>query len=425
MVPFKKGPDYIDPAWLSYAAGQSCYNLDFYTSTRDEIKSLFLDRSKGADIAIVEGNKGLYDGMDVEGSDSNAALAKMLGLPVVLVIDTMGMTRGIAPLLMGYEHFDAEVNIAGVILNRVAGPRHEGKLIESVERHTAIEVVGSIPRFRGEMIQERHLGLVPAHEDQRAAETVSRLADVVDAHVDLDRLIEIASSAQIPRMDGVVENAGGRPADGLRIGIARDEAFGFYYADDLDKFSALGAELVWIDMIRDSELPPLDGLFIGGGFPETAMSKLAANSSMLTSVRQAIERGLPCYAECGGLMYLSRSIEWNDRREKMVGVIPGDINMSSRPHGRGYIQLEETEDMPWPGKPEAEVIAGHEFHYSELQGLPDDARFAYRVRRGTGIRDGKDGYVYKNLLASYAHLRDMVQNRWVERFLAFVASQQL
>jgi len=420
--PFKKGPDYIDPAWAARAAGRSCYNLDFYTSTEAEIRALFSSSSSGADIAVIEGNKGLYDGMDVNGSDSNAALAKLLDVPVVLVIDTMGMTRGIAPLLIGYQHFDTEVRIGGIILNRVGGPRHEAKLIESIEQYTDIPVLGAIPRFRGNMIEERHLGLVPAQEDRAADETIARLANTVRDHVDLDRVIALAQTAGSPNSLETVTApevlALDRP---LRIGIARDEAFGFYYADDLERFLAHGVELVWLDMIRDRALPDLDGLFIGGGFPETAMKALSENVSMRDSVRRAIENGLPTYAECGGLMYLSRSISWNGATAEMVGVIPGHVTMSQRPHGRGYIQLRETSASPWPGREEGRAIAGHEFHYSELQNLPPDVTFAYKVLRGTGIANGHDGFVYKNLLASYAHLRDAEQNHWVDRFLTFVA----
>ena len=422
VSPFKKGPDYIDPAWAARAAGRSCYNLDFYTSTEAEIRALFSSSSRAADIAVIEGNKGLYDGMDVNGSDSNAALAKLLDVPVVLVIDTIGMTRGIAPLLIGYQHFDTEVRIGGIILNRVGGPRHEAKLIESIEQYTDIPVLGAIPRFRGNMIEERHLGLVPAQEDRAADETIARLANTVRDHVDLDRVIALAQTAGSPNSLETVTApevlALDRP---LRIGIARDEAFGFYYADDLERFLAHGVELVWLDMIRDPALPDLDGLFIGGGFPETAMKALSENVSMRDSVRRAIENGLPTYAECGGLMYLSRSISWNGATAEMVGVIPGHVTMSQRPHGRGYIQLRETSASPWPGREEGRAIAGHEFHYSELQNLPPDVTFAYEVLRGTGIANGHDGFVYKNLLASYAHLRDAEQNHWVDRFLTFVA----
>ncbi len=419
--PFKKGPDYIDPAWLKRAAGRACYNLDFYTSSQAEIASLFQWKSSGLDLSLVEGNKGLYDGMDINGTDSNAALAKLLGTPVVLVIDTMGMTRGIAPLLIGYREFDPAVQIAGVILNRVGGPRHEAKLVESVAQYTDIPVIGAVPRFRDEIIEERHLGLIPAHEDTQSDRTLERLADVVAENVNLDQLLTIAASAK--NDTGVaLEQPESEPvaATPLRIGVARDEAFGFYYADDLERFRAAGAEIVWINMIEDDQLPQLDGLFIGGGFPETAMDKLSANKTMRRSVRLAIEAGLPCYAECGGLMYLAKSISWRGNRAEMVGVIPGSISMSSRPHGRGYIRLQETDSAPWPGGEHGKVIAGHEFHYSQLEGLPADTRFAYDVLRGAGIREGKDGFVYKNLLASYAHLRDSGQNHWVRRFLAFV-----
>ncbi len=424
VSPFKKGPDYIDPAWAARAAWRPCYNLDFYTSTEEEIRALFSSRNSGTDIAVIEGNKGLYDGMDVNGSDSNAALAKLLDVPVVLVIDTMGMTRGIAPLLIGYQHFDTDVRIGGIILNRVGGPRHEAKLIESVEQYTGIPVLGAIPRFRGEMIEERHLGLVPAQEDRAADETIARLANAVRDHVDLDRVIALAQTAGSPNPSIPATAPEVLPLDRpLRIGIARDEAFGFYYADDLERFLAHGVELVWLDMIRDPALPDLDGLFIGGGFPETAMKALSENVPMRDSVKRAIESGLPTYAECGGLMYLSRSISWNGAEAEMVGVIPGRVTMSPRPHGRGYIQLRETSASPWPGRKAGKAIAGHEFHYSELQDLPPDVTFAYEVLRGTGIANGHDGFVYKNLLASYAHLRDAEQNHWVDRFLSFVAQR--
>lgn len=426
VQPFKKGPDYIDPAWLSRASNSPCYNLDFYTQTHDEILDLFWRKANTASISIVEGNKGLYDGMDINGSDSNAALAKLLGLPVVLVIDTMGMTRGIAPLLMGYQNFDKDVSIAGVILNRVGGPRHEAKLRESVQTYTDIPVLGAIPRIDGGVIEERHLGLVPADEARESRKAIESLANIVADHVDLDVLCKISKKANPPPRSGLNSRSSTRATaidtskTPLKIGIARDEAFGFYYADDLEAFTRNGTEVVSIDLIRDRALPELDGLFIGGGFPETNLAKLERNRPMRESIKAAIEQGLPCYAECGGLMYLAQEISWNGQRGEMVGVVPGTVTMSSRPHGRGYIQLRETVDSLWPGGDKERVIAGHEFHYSQLEGLPDTSRFAYDVLRGTGIVGGKDGFVYKNLLASYAHLRDQKQNHWVKRFLAFI-----
>ncbi|MFP5505635.1 MAG: cobyrinic acid a,c-diamide synthase, partial [Gammaproteobacteria bacterium] len=211
----------------------------------------------------------------------------------------------------------------------------------------------------------------------------------------------------------------------VRIGIARDEAFGFYYPDDLAALDRAGAELVPIDTLSDTRLPDIDGLFIGGGFPETCMERLEANAGLRAAIRDAIEAGLPTYAECGGLMYLARSLIWHDRQAEMVGVIPGDIRMHERPQGRGYVRLEETAAMPWPAVAAAPgEIGAHEFHYSGLSGLPADARFAYKVLRGTGIDGRHDGFIHKNLLACYTHQRDTRRHRWAARFVAFVRAHK-
>ena len=418
---FKKGPDYIDPIWLARATGQPCYNLDFFTSAPEEIRATFRRGSAGAGVALVEGNKGLFDGMDLHGSDSNAALARLLDLPVVLVVDAQGITRGVAPLLLGYRQFDPALRFAGVILNKVAGPRHEAKLIESIEHHTDFRVLGAVRRFDGARIVEAHLGLVPANEDERAEEKIERLADLVAGQVDLDALLAATQAPARP-----AATAGPAATDigrGLRIGIARDAAFGFYYADDLDAFAAAGAELVFFDTLADQVFPPVDALFIGGGFPERHLAALAGNAALRGAIRAAIEAGLPCYAECGGLMYLSEAIEWRGASHPMVGVIPARAVMHERPQGRGYVQLEELPEAPWPpaeGMGDPGPLRAHEFHYSRLEGLPAGARFAYRVRRGAGIGGGRDGYLHRNLLANYAHLRHTADHPWVHRFLAFV-----
>jgi cobyrinic acid a,c-diamide synthase len=417
--PFKKGPDYIDPIWLSRAAGKSCLNLDFFTSTVEEIKSTYGSYSSSADISLVEGNKGLFDGLDLDGSNSNAALAKLLNLPVVLVIDSQGITRGVAPLLQGYVGFDSAVNIQGVILNRVAGPRHESKLLETIKYYTDLKVLGAVRRFNISGIDERHMGLVPANEDRQADEKITQLRQVMEDQVDLDNLIELAASPI--SADGKYRplNDSSVSTD-LRIGIARDAAFGFYYHDDLVQFRKLGVKLVPVDTLTDSKLPDIDGLFLGGGFPETQMHALAKNKAMQSSIQAAIEQGLPCYAECGGLMYLTRGIEWKGEKAEMVGVIPAQTQVLTRPQGRGYIQFKESAASPWPQSDPNTTINAHEFHYSRLQGLPDSTQFAYHVLRGEGIQDRRDGIVYKNLLASYAHLRSTIQNPWVSRFVDFV-----
>jgi cobyrinic acid a,c-diamide synthase len=425
VQPFKKGPDYIDPLWLSRAAGRGCYNLDFFTMSHAEIHSTFAHCDVGADISLIEGNKGLYDGLAVDGSDSNAALAKMLAAPVVLVIDTGGMTRGIAPLIKGYLDFDPEVEICGVVLNKVGGTRHEGKLRAALERYTDIEVLGAIGRDQALEIPERHLGLVPANEDAGADTMIERLADAVSDGINVDRLIELAGAAKSSDFQMESITTTDKPTPDVRIAIARDAAFGFYYQDDLEAFAAAGAELVPFDTIKDSQLPDVDGLFIGGGFPETHLSALAANKDLLGNIRQALAAGMPAYAECGGLMYLAQSIRWHDGKFDMVGAMPGDVVVESRPQGRGYVVLEGTGKRAWSPVTSAKggsdtTIPAHEFHYAKLENLPDDLNYAFRIKRGTGIDGRHDGLISGNLLAGFAHHRNSAGNPWVGQFVDFV-----
>ena len=321
VQPFKKGPDYIDPHWLAKAAGRPCYNLDFYTMRRDEIADRFHDGMQGADIGIIEGNKGLYDGLALDGSNSNAALAKLLNAPVVLVLDARGMTRGIAPLILGNQAFDPEVSIAGVILNQLGGSRHEAKLRAVIEHYTDVPVLGAVARKSDMEILERHLGLIPSNEQGDADHYIEQIGTAIGAQVDLDALTALAADCSPPAAPDASPFSIAPPGQPLRIGIARDEAFGFYYPGDLEAMQNAGAELVWIDMLHDPRLPAVDGLFIGGGFPESSMRALQANHGMRDSVRAAIEAGLPTYAECGGLMYLCRSLRWRDASAAMVGVI--------------------------------------------------------------------------------------------------------
>jgi cobyrinic acid a,c-diamide synthase len=422
--PFKKGPDFIDPMWLSLAAGRDCHNLDFYLMGRDEILRTFAARSRGADISLIEGNKGLYDGLSLDGSNSNAALATLLETPVVLVIDARGMTRGIAPLILGYQAFDPQIRIAGVILNQLGGSRHEAKLRAVIEHYTDVPVLGAVHRDDRFAIVERHLGLMPSNEANAAREKIDTIAALVAASVDLDRLIAVSS--QVPVQTSTrIETAipASTPHPDVRIGIPRDAAFAFYYPGDLEALRAAGADLITIDTLNDAKLPEVDALFIGGGFPEVFMEQLEANASLRHEIRQAIENGLPAYAECGGLMYLARSISWHGKRCEMAGVIPGDVVMHDRPMGRGYVQLRETGKNPWPLSGSADVRA-HEFHYSSLENLAPDTVYAYDVMRGNGVDGQHDGIVHKNLLACYAHLRDLEDNHWTRRFVQFVRQQR-
>lgn len=422
IQPFKKGPDYIDPMWLSQASGRACHNLDFYTMEADEILDTVGFYGQDADISIVEGNKGLYDGLDLDGSNSNAALAKLLNAPVVLVLDARGMTRGIAPLILGYQQFDPDVRIAGVILNQLGGPRHESKLRAVIEHYTDVPVLGAVSKSPAMEILERHLGLIPSNETAGALQQINQIGTAVASQVDLDRIVELATCTPKP-VTPKQSPFSIRPLEHkLRIAIARDAAFGFYYPGDLEAMEAAGAQLVTVNMLTDDSLPPVDGLFIGGGFPESCMEQLQANQSMRTAVRNAIEAGLPVYAECGGLMYLARSLSWKGKTCEMVGAIAGDAVMHTRPQGRGYVRLQRTQSLPWPVEPANGQIAAHEFHYSALENLEPPAGYAFEVLRGAGIDGRCDGYIYKNLLACYTHQRTTRSNRWTEHFTRFVAS---
>ncbi len=427
VQPFKKGPDYIDPLWLGRAAGHSCRNLDFFLSSHEEIRVQFA-QGHAADVCLVEGNKGLYDGLALDGANSNAALARLLDLPVILVLDSRGMTRGIAPLILGYQAFERDIQIAGVILNRLGGRRHEEKLRAVIEHYTTVPVLGAVHEDAQLALVERHLGLMPANEAAEAGRLIADIAARVEHQVDLDRLLAITATNQLLPVPSPVAKS---RFEKLRVAIAQDAAFGFYYTDDLEALAAAGAELLPFDTLKDSRLPACDALFIGGGFPESFLDELSANTSLRSEIRAAIEHGLPTYAECGGLMYLARNIAWGGKTRPMVGVIDGEIVMHEKPVGRGYVILEPTPTHPWHQKDNLDGmrrrasadfsadIPAHEFHYSEIRGLPENTRYAYTVKRGHGVDGQRDGIVIKNLLASYTHLRATAACDWPEHFVQF------
>ncbi|MDP2239068.1 MAG: cobyrinate a,c-diamide synthase [Burkholderiales bacterium] len=424
VQPFKKGPDYIDPMWLSAAAGKACRNLDFNVMAPSEISAYFERHAADADVALIEGNKGLYDGLDLDGGNSNAALATLLGAPVMLVIDARGMTRGIAPLILGFQSFDQNIDIAGVILNNLGGARHEAKLRAVIEHYTNVPVIGAVHHDARIEIIERHLGLMPNNESTEAAEKIAAISGAIAMQVDLDRVLEI-SGWQPPKLRHIsmAGAAGEKPvrAADVRIGWARDRAFGFYYADDLEALQQAGALLVPLDTLRDSRLPELDGLFIGGGFPERFMLELEANAALRADIRDEVQNGLPVYAECGGLMYLARSISWNGVTRQMTGAIPADVVMHDKPVGRGYVRLRETDCHPWPQQAATgSELPAHEFHYSTLENIGAGITFGYEVLRGQGIDGRRDGIVCHNVFACYAHLRSVGAHNWAERFVTFV-----
>ncbi len=417
---FKKGPDYIDPLWLSAASNRPCYNLDFHTMTNNEVRDLFCQKTAKSEISMVEANKGLFDGVKLNGSDSNAALAKLLGLKVILVIDCEGMTRGIAPLVNGYTSFDTKIKYHGLILNQVNGSRHEDKLIASIQKYSDIRILGSIWKNKDLIIEEQHLGLKPYFLESLAHKKIQAIKKVIRTSVDIVKFTNLCEKNHTSIMPTTTNRL--KKFKNITIGIASDKAFGFYYQDDIDKLLSHGVKIKYINTLKDKKLPCIDGLIIGGGFPELYLDKLSRNTSLKKEIKSFINNYGPTYAECGGLMYLSKSIKFKNRKYKMIGAIDGDTTMHDQPVGRGYVHLETKQKHLW--LPHKKSIPGHEFHHSRLEG--DFARndFAFNVKRGYGVDGKSDGIIVKNLIATYSHIRDTSKIRWIKNFLDFIVKNK-
>ena len=410
---FKKGPDYIDSGWLAAASGGACYNLDQYLMTSEQIVRSFAMRSAASDGSLIEGNRGLYDGVDAKGSYSTAELAKLLACPVVLVVDASKVTRTAAAMVLGCQKLDAEVNIAGVILNQVSGKRHEKVLRESIEKYCGIPVLGVVPRQARNFFPERHLGLVPTEEAADVLEAVSAAGDVMSRGLDLRALWELAESAS-PLASPAVSGPDVVPKAALevKIGVIRDSAFQFYYPENLEALEAHGAVLVRISSLEKAPLPEVDALYIGGGFPETHLEQLADNAVFRDSIKSAVEAGMPVYAECGGLMFLCRSIRRADGFFPMTGVFPFEVTLGAKPQGHGYTMMRCVGANPF--FPLGTVLRGHEFHYSGIAGSIDPGAFpfAFKLEKGHGVVAGWDGLCYKNVLATYSHLHAAGNEMW-------------
>jgi cobyrinic acid a,c-diamide synthase len=403
VQPFKKGPDYIDPSWLSEAAGIPCRSLDpFFYHQPEELLRAFVRPARKADLCLIEGNHGLFDSFDETGLGSTAAVARTLDAPILLVVNATRIGRSAAAIVHGCQTFEPGTNIAGVVLNNVANGRHETRLRQAIENHCHIPVVGSIPRDERLNIPDRHLGLVPRQEEKAHLSAITACQGAIERYLDLDAVLDIARSASsLPTFDQDQTKSKFLPSPRVRIGILRDRAFTFYYPENLETLEEAGAELVFIDSFYHTELPPVDALYIGGGFPEMFMDELSANVSLRASIRQAIENDLPVYAECGGLMYLSQRIVWGERSAEMVGALPVEIEMTGKPQGHGYVVAGVENENPFFGP--GTVLRGHEFHNSRLVSQ-DHLATAYQLSRGNGLGNGRDGLLYRNILASYTHL---------------------
>lgn len=435
VTPFKKGPDYIDAGWLASSAGKPCYNLDPFLIGQEKVLASFIEHFGDTDCAVIEGNRGLFDGMDVKGSCSTAKVSKILKSPVILIVDCTKITRTLAAMVLGVKRFDPGLKLAGVVLNQIAGKRHETVIRESIQKYCKVPVLGAIPRFSEMQLPERHMGLTPFQEYPEVDEAISRTAGIIKRYVDLDRVLKIAKSAPtLKPSKGVttsqVERGFMTPVAGDRclLGIIRDSAFQFYYPENFEELEKQGVELIEISALTESRLPDIDALYIGGGFPETHAIALSENTGFRKSLRKAVEKGLPVYAECGGLMYLGKSLVVEGKAYPMAGVFPVSFTLEKKPQAHGYTVVKVTGANPFFKR--GTVLRGHEFHYSKVTTnkhlIKSDKKgavppcdkelvtFAFKMQRGEGIAGGKDGLCYKNVFATYTHLHALGAPEWVK-----------
>jgi len=418
VQPFKKGPDYIDPSWLSFAAGRPCRNLDCYWLDDDLIRGTLVKGSTGADMVLIEGAMGLFDGVDLAGTGSTAQIARITKSPVILVVDVTRMTRSIAPLILGCMNFEQDITIAGVILNKVARSRHEDMLRAAVETYCKIPVLGAIPKNAYSVFPERHLGLVPAAEHGSVLEAIAGNVAIAERYLDLEGIAAVAGTALPLKVNDHGDECQAQTK--VKIGVIQDRSFTFYYPENIEALAAAGAELVYINSMQDKQLPVLDGLYIGGGFPEVFGAAITANTGLRDALKTAAESGLPIYAECGGLMYLARTIYWRGQEFAMCGVLPLDVVVEDKPQGHGYTLMRALKGNPF--FPEDSCIKGHEFHHSRVVNIGEGLHYSYKVVRGQGIDGKHDGLVYRNVFATYNHIHAMANPQWAPRFVALAES---
>jgi len=430
VQPFKKGPDFIDPMWLNIASGKRTYNLDFYFMSKNKIREHFIAHSLNSEISIVEGNHGLHDSFDIYGKSSNAEMSKLLGLPVILLIDVGELNRGVVPLILGFQEFDKDVNIKGIILNKIHSKRHEKNLLRAVKYYTDLKVVGNIPNNPEFSVKQRHLGLLSTLSAGEVDKLVAEMSSKISEYIDLENIIKISKIADKSYPDiknsrflSVKNNIKRNAGNTLKIGLAYDNAFNFYYNENLEALENLGCEIIKFSPIGDAHLPDVDALYIGGGFPEIFSGELQANLSIRKEIKHKIEHGLPVYAECGGLMYLCKSISYENNFNEMVGVIDADVKLTKKPKGHGYTKLapyshERGGEALWFNK--IKLIKGHEFHHSFLEMPPDRYEFVFRMKKGCGVDGISDGISYKNVLAGYTHIYSPSSPGWFKNWIAFI-----
>jgi len=421
---FKKGPDYIDAAWLGWASRRPARNLDTNLMGFRRAVESFARHAVDSGLNVIEGNRGIYDGLDARGTHSTAELAKALQAPVILVINVTKVTRTVAALVLGCQKLDPAVWFGGVILNQIARPRHESVIRQAVESACELPVLGAIPKCASaDLLPSRHLGLVTPQEHPDPDALARRLLAFVDGHLDIPRLLAISRRAppcEAPPPAPIEPPSAG----GVVVGYLTDSAFCFYYPENLEALRAAGARLVPISPLVAAEVPPdVDALYIGGGFPETHARRLADNAGFLASLRRRAREGLPIYAECGGLMLLSRAIVWQGAKYPMAAVLPFEVEVCPSPQGHGYIEL--TVDRANPFFPTGTRLRGHEFHYSRISLDGEAPATACSVSRGVGCFFGRDAVVAGNVWAGYAHLHALATPEWAQAIVQAAASAKV
>lgn len=421
VAPFKKGPDYIDAAWLAQAAGAPCRNLDLFLMRPEVIERSFVTAARHARVAVIEGNRGLFDGLDADGTCSTAELSRLLGVPVVLVADCTKSTRTVAAGVLGCQRLDPGVRLSGVILNRTAGARHAAVVRAAVESICGVPVLGVLPRLAESPFPERHLGLVPPQEHGRVTRAIEEAERLVAQHVDVTAVWNIARRAPPIRKGAGVAASAAEPArTRVRVGVFRDAAFQFYYPENLEALACEGAEIVELSPLDDRTLPDVGALYLGGGFPETLAAALSRNTSFLVSLRSAALSGLPVYAECGGAVYLGEQLVTDGGSYRMAGVLPTTFVLGRTPQGHGYVELETVRATPF--YPAGITVRGHEFHYTSVQSVASSQlTFAFRVRRGFGIDGHLDGLCLHNVLAAYTHVHALGTPEWASGLVGAAA----
>lgn len=391
VQPFKCGPDFIDPGLHRLVTGRTSPNLDLWMCGEEFVKESFAGHSRGADISIIEGVMGMFDG----GPSSTAALAGILGVPLLLVVDAGAAAESVAAVVKGFESLDPDLDLRAVVANRVGSPRHYELVAGAIKKHCRAELVGSLPRHLDFAIPSRHLGLVTGEESPISPASLDSLAAAVADHIDLGRLLAIAGGAQTHQ--GTKPPA--LPSTRVRIGVARDRAFSFYYGDNLDFLRRAGAELVFFSPLADEKLPKdISGVYLGGGYPELYAEPLCRNRPMRRAILAWAEAGRPLYAECGGFMYLTRTlVDEGGVSRAMAGIFPVTSRMRKKRFALGYREIRLREDCLM-GRAGA-TLRGHEFHYSEIDPMPETIPRIYQIDKGK-----QEGYLYKNVLAGYLHL---------------------